>query len=155
MTIIPEHMEDDVLARYRAGESVESIHRALWPAGNPSVSGATLRAILEGMRDAARAQDDPPPDDALPEDLGDLIADLRTARAAVIAALAGVDVDDQPLPTEDGGPRPGPSPALVVAALSKAVSDNVKAAIAVSKHRAELQKHRDWLAGGWRSGLRR
>ena len=149
MTFIPQDAEDDVLARFEGGESAESIHRSLWPRGNPSVSARTLQTILQSMAEERRAQASPPPSDELPVDLGDLLGDLARARALVFDALEAPDEPDPDAPA-----RP---PQNVVAAChaARAISDNVKAALAVDKHRRLLQRHRDWLVGGWRTGLRR
>lgn len=147
VNLIPPEIEDDVLRRYRSGEDVASLHRALWPNGNQSVSTTTLRAILDGMRIEAQARDEPEPSDELPEDVGDLLDDLKRAREKIWSAI---EVDPQ-----DATPELSGKDVAAACMVNRAICDNVKAALAVSKHRTELQRHRDWLAGGWRSGMRR
>jgi hypothetical protein len=139
-TFIPLEREAEALHRYRDGHSAEALYAWLWPSGNPSISVAALRSILESLD----AEDRPEPSDHLPDDLGDVLGDLRVARQRLMDALeAG--------PSLDGGPNPD---VLVACQVSRALTDNVRATLSVSKHRIDLQRHRGILTGWWRSGQR-
>ena len=143
--MIPEHLEQDVLSRYRAGAPASELHKLLWPRGNPSVTPSMLSTILESMDSAQEALEEPPPAEDLPDDLGDLLGDLARARQMVLDAVEAPErgSDDE----DDGGRK-----VIQACAACKAVSDNVKTVLAVDKHRRFLQRHRGWLRH-WQRGM--
>lgn len=140
-TFIPTEREAEALRRFRDGHGAAALHAWLWPGGNPSISVSALRSVLESLDAEDRTEE---PSDRLPDDLGDVLSDLRVARQRLMDALeAG--------PSLDGGPNPD---VLVACQVNRALTENVKATIAVSKHRIDLQRHRGILTGWWRSGQR-
>lgn len=123
--MIPIEHEARALAMYRRGDEVEDIHRALWPGGNRAVSHAILQEVLRGLDEADQG---PPPDD-LPDHMRDVEETLADFRDRLRQALAG----------ESRGPDDAPADPV---SLNRALCDNVRASIEVSRHRLELQKHR-------------
>lgn len=126
-------MQERALRAYREGDSAAEVHRLLWPSGGAPCTPHTLETVLRALAahedsQAARAA----ASDELPPELSDAEQALRDQRARLVAALEG---GAQEREDEEGRATFDPS-------LDKLLIENVKAHVALSKHRLLLQRHR-------------
>lgn len=132
--MIPPHMQEIALRAYREGDSAAEVHRLLWPDGRGATcSPHTLDTILRALvaheeAQAARAN----ASDELPTELADAEAALCEQRKRLVGALEAGENE-----REDEQGR-----AVYDPILDKLLIENVKAHVAVSKHRVFLQRHR-------------
>lgn len=116
--LIPDAVADAALDLWRSGATAETVHKAIWPQGEPSVPPHVLQSLLEAM-DVQRAC--ALPADDLPPVLAEAQEQLTAARAELVTAIG----DD---PTNG--------------ALQAALSKNVQTALNVERFRLDRQTHR-------------
>lgn len=126
-------MQEQALRAYRDGDSAAEVHRMLWPGTPAPCSAHTLETVLRALQahedaQAARAS----ASDELPAELADAEQALVEQRKRLVAALDGGLAEQ-----EDEEGRATYSPVL-----DKLLVENIKAHVAVSKHRLLLQRHR-------------
>jgi hypothetical protein len=132
--MIPPHIQPEALRAYRDGDSAADVHRMIWPDRSaapctPHTLETLLRALIAHEdAQAARAS----ASDELPDELSDAEKALSDQRKRLVEALEAGACDEE---GEEGRTTFNPM-------YDKLLIENVKAHVAVSKHRIALQRHR-------------